>query len=166
MTGPVNGPTAKMRLEHKSAALEADTFTAKPLQRFCRGKQEWIPLSVALQADALPLGHRGGCPAYEYPVDILNPDMRWRWRWLLWSPHHWHSAVVCWLLNVPATCWSISGTDLLSLDNCTCCHTETEVAYQTFHPTQSRSTDTRPTSPSADPITPSAWRCNHWNANY
>ena len=35
-------------------------------------------------------------------------------------------------------------------DNCTCCHTEIEVAGQTFHLTQSQYTDTRPTSPSAD----------------
>ena len=37
--------------------------------------------------------------------------------------------------------------------NCTCCHTEIQVADQTFHLTQSQY-DTRPTSPSADPITP------------
>ena len=37
-----------------------------------------------------------------------------------------------------------------------CCHTETEVADQTFHLTQSQYTDTGPTSPSADPITPGA----------
>ena len=32
---------------------------------------------------------------------------------------------VDWLLNIPATCECISGTDLLNL---TCCHTEKEVA--------------------------------------
>ena len=36
-------------------------------------------------------------------------------------------------------------------DNFTCCHTETEVADQTFYLTQSQYTDTGPTSPSADP---------------
>ena len=41
-------------------------------------------------------------------------------------------------------------------DNLTCCHTEIEVADQTFHLTQSQYTDTGPTSPSADPITPGA----------
>ena len=41
-------------------------------------------------------------------------------------------------------------------DSCTCCHTETEVADPTFHLTQSQYTDTGPTSPSADPITPGA----------
>ena len=41
-------------------------------------------------------------------------------------------------------------------DNCTCCHTEIEVADQTFHLTQSQHTDTGPTSPSTDPITPGA----------
>ena len=39
-------------------------------------------------------------------------------------------------------------------DNFTCCHTEIEVADQTFYLTQSQHTDTGPTSPSADPITP------------
>ena len=32
-------------------------------------------------------------------------------------------------------------------DNCTCCHTEIEVADQTFYLTQSQYTDTGPTSP-------------------
>ena len=41
-------------------------------------------------------------------------------------------------------------------DKLTCCHTETEVADQTFYLTQSQYTDTGPTSPSADPISPGA----------
>ena len=51
-------------------------------------------------------------------------------------------------------------------DNFTCCHTEIEVAVQTFYVTQSQYTDTRPTSPSADPITPGAWQGSHWSANF
>ena len=51
-------------------------------------------------------------------------------------------------------------------DNFTCCHTEIEVADQTFHLTQSQYTDTGPTSPSADPITPGAWQGSHWSANF
>ena len=51
-------------------------------------------------------------------------------------------------------------------DNCTCCYTETEVADQTFCLTQSQYTDTRPTSPSADPILPGAWQGSHWSANF
>ena len=39
-------------------------------------------------------------------------------------------------------------------DNFTCCHTEMEAADQTFYLTQSQYTDTGPTSPGADPITP------------
>ena len=39
-------------------------------------------------------------------------------------------------------------------DNFMCCHTEIEVADQTFHLTQSQYTDTGPTSPSTDRITP------------
>ena len=49
-------------------------------------------------------------------------------------------------------------------DNFTCCHTEIEVADQTFYLTQY--TDTGPTSPSSDPITPGAWRGSHWSANF
>ena len=41
-------------------------------------------------------------------------------------------------------------------DNFTCCHTEIEVADQTFYLTQSQYTDTGPTSPSADPLSPGA----------
>ena len=41
-------------------------------------------------------------------------------------------------------------------DNLTCCHTEIEVADQTFYLTQSQYTDTGSTSPRADPITPGA----------
>ena len=35
--------------------------------------------------------------------------------------------------------------------------TQTEVADPTFYLSQSQYTDTEPTSPSADPITPGAW---------
>ena len=51
-------------------------------------------------------------------------------------------------------------------DNCMCCHTEIEVADQTFYLTQSQYTDTGLTSPSADPITPGAWQGSHWTANF
>ena len=42
--------------------------------------------------------------------------------------------------------------------NCMCCHTQREDADQTFHFSQSQYTDAGPTSPSADPLTPGAWR--------
>ena len=51
-------------------------------------------------------------------------------------------------------------------DNFTCCHTEIEVADQTFYLTQSQYTDTGPTSPSPETITPGAWQgsqcLSHW----
>ena len=50
--------------------------------------------------------------------------------------------------------------------NCKCCHTEIEVAHQTFHLTQSQYTDTGPTSPSTDPITSGAWQGSHWSTNF
>ena len=51
-------------------------------------------------------------------------------------------------------------------DNFTCCHNKIKVADQTFYLTQSQYTDTWPTSPSADPITPGAWQGSHWSANF
>ena len=51
-------------------------------------------------------------------------------------------------------------------DNFTCCHTEIEVADQTFYLTQSQYTDTGPTSPSTNPIVPGAWQGSHWSANF
>ena len=53
----------------------------------------------------------------------------------------------------------------ICLEICKCCHTEIDVADQTFYLTQSQSTDTGPTSP-ADPKTPGAWRCSHWGTNF
>ena len=55
------------------------------------------------------------------------------------------------------------GTDR---HNFTCCHTEIEVADPTFYLPQSQCTDTGPTSPSADPITPGVWQVSHWRANF
>ena len=54
----------------------------------------------------------------------------------------------------------------ICFDNFTCCHTEIEVSDQTFYLTQSQYTDTGPTSPSADPITPGAWQGSHWSADF
>ena len=51
-------------------------------------------------------------------------------------------------------------------DNFTCCHTEIQVADPTFYLTQSRYTETGPTSPSGDPIMPGAWQGSHWSANF
>ena len=53
----------------------------------------------------------------------------------------------------------------ICLDKCTCCHTEIEVADQTFYLTQSQYTDTGLTSPTADPISPGAWQGSRWIAN-
>ena len=77
------------------------------------------------------------------------------------------SSIICLLVGFltsqqPA---SVSQGRICS-DNFTCCHTEIEIADQNFHLTQSQYTDTGPTSPRADPITPGAWQGSHWNANF
>ena len=48
----------------------------------------------------------------------------------------------------------------------TYCHTEMEVADQTFYLTRSQYTDTGPTSLSADLKTPEAWQGSHWSADF
>ena len=60
---------------------------------------------------------------------------------------------------------SVSQGQICS-DNFTCCHTEIEVADQTFHLTQSQCTDTGPTSPRTDPITPGIWQGSNWSGNF
>ena len=72
---------------------------------------------------------------------------------------------VCWLLNAPATGYSVSQGRICS-DNFTFCQTEIEVAEQTFYLTQSQYTDTWPTSPNVDSIKPGAWQGSYWSANY
>ena len=62
---------------------------------------------------------------------------------------------VCWLVGCLTSQQQASVSQgRICSDNFTCCHTEIEVADQTFYLTQSQYTDTRPTSPSADPIMP------------
>ena len=74
---------------------------------------------------------------------------------------------VCWLVGCLTSQQhaSVSQGRICS-DNFTCRHTEIEVADQTFYLTQSHYSDTGPTSPSADPITPGAWQGSHWSANF
>ena len=51
-------------------------------------------------------------------------------------------------------------------DKFTCCHTEVEAIDPTVYLTQLQYTDIGPTSPSADPITPGAWKGSYWSANF
>ena len=69
---------------------------------------------------------------------------------------------VCWLFACLTSQQhaSVSQGRICS-DNFTCCHTQIEAADPTFYLTQSQYTDTGPTSPSADPITPGAWQGSH-----
>ena len=75
---------------------------------------------------------------------------------------------VGWLLDVPALVYLRDGS---AQTRCTCCHSETEVEYQTVGPTLSPYTDTRPTSLSADPISAGVWQgqpleyqfISHWD---
>ena len=77
------------------------------------------------------------------------------------------SLFVCWLVGCLTSQQQTSVSQgWICPDNFTCCHTETEVADPTFYLTQSQYTDTGPTSPGADPISPGAWQGSHWSANF
>ena len=83
-----------------------------------------------------------------------------------WLPVH-SSGFVCLLVGCLTSQQQASVSQgRICSDNFTCCHTEIEVADPTFCRTQSQYTDTGPTSPSADPITPGAWQGSHWSANF
>ena len=74
---------------------------------------------------------------------------------------------VCWLVGCLTSQQQASASQgRICSDNFTCCHTEIEVADQTFYLTQSQYTDTGPTSPRADPRTPGAWQGSQWSANF
>ena len=66
--------------------------------------------------------------------------------------------VVCLLVGCLTSQQHVSVSQgRICTDNFTCCHTEIQVADQTFSLTQSQYTDTGPTSLSADPK-PGAWQ--------
>ena len=81
------------------------------------------------------------------------------------APSCW--AIVCLLVGclMSQQHASVSQEQICS-DKFTSCHTEIEVADQTFHLTQSQYTDTGPTSASTDPTTPGALQGSHWSANF
>ena len=51
-------------------------------------------------------------------------------------------------------------------NDCTCCHAKIEIADQTRYQTQTRYTDTLPTSPRAEPATPGAWQGRQQSTNF
>ena len=73
------------------------------------------------------------------------------------------SVIVCCLTSQQHACVS---QRLICSYNYECCHTEIDVADQTFYLTQSQNAESGPTSPSADPVIPSARQGNHWSVNF
>ena len=97
------------------------------LHRLATSSSSSSSSSLTLEADVFPLSHRGCLFCRMLFVGCLTSQQ--------------HASV---------------SQEQICLDKFTYCHTETEVADQTFYHTQPRYTDTGPTSPSADPITPGA----------
>ena len=130
-------------------------------------KREGTDLEVTLPLISVAVGHSqslvNGCSQVRFQVSHTqnqplcmhrHPTVLQAPLFTLSLPRHRRSLFVGWLLNVQQLA-SVSQGRIYS-DNFTCCHTEIEVADQTFHLTQSQYTDFGPTSPSTDPITPGA----------
>ena len=82
-----------------------------------------------------------------------------------WYFPYFRQATVCLLIGCLTSQQhaSVSQGQICS-ENFTCCHTEIEVADQTFYLTQSQYTDTGPTSPITEPIRPCACQGGHRSA--
>ena len=62
------------------------------------------------------------------------------------------ATLVCLLVALASQQHASVSQGRIYSDNCTCCHTEIEVADPTFYLTQSHYTDTGPTGPSAETL--------------
>ena len=170
-------PAKKSRRKRDSnpgpSALEEDVLTTRPTRRLKQTASSADPRATEQPSSGSlcsPPWHeervRKGVPK----IACFNPP------WLVYRGGRGsHSCgrktkgklFVCWLVGCLTSQQhaSVSQGRTCS-DNFTCCHTEIEVADPTFYLTQSQYTDTGPTSPSADPITPGAWQGSHWSANF
>ena len=123
-----------------SSALEADAVTTRPTRRWLGANPE----SPALKGDTLPTWPlRHSCQ--------YQQDQSW---------NSFHNRV--WLLRFVGCLTSQQHASLsqglIFSHNSVCCHTEKEVPDQTCYLTQLQHTDTRQTSPRADPMRPGAWQ--------
>ena len=97
-------------------------------------------------------------------IELIRP---WDTLARCWDVSSFVTVNVCWLVGCLTSQQQASVSQgRICSDNFVCCHTEIEVADPTFYLPQSQYTDTGPTSPSADPITPGAWQSSHWSANF
>ena len=120
---------------------------------------QWTPQEAALTHQWTP---QGAVWTHQWTPQGAVWTHQWTPQGAVWT-HQWF---VCLLVGCLTSQQHASVSQgRICTDNVTCCHTEIEAADQTFHLTQSQYTDTGPTSPSADPITPGAWQGSHWSAN-
>ena len=127
--------------------------------RICSSRSVWRDSTGTRRFDPLVSCSRGGRLTHEATEAMWSSHLL---KCQLWSalPDSNCLLVACLTSQQQA---SVSQGRICS-DNLTCCHTEIEVADQTFLLTQSQYTDTGPSSPSADPIMPGAWQSSHWSA--
>ena len=152
-TGPTSPSADPISLSKQATKQTNPLFTARRAPRWFRGKTA---------------GLESGRSGVQFPLSL--------WKFFSGSSHISDSKIGIAVATLSGCCLlvgcltsqqqaSVSQGRICS-DNFICCHTEIEVAHQTFYLTQSQYTDTGPTSPSADPITPGAWQGSHWSANF
>ena len=126
-------------LKHRRQTGEADVLTFKPHVKPFATKTTMLSCQILLRRCRSPAC--GECLCCDEVVKKFEKRF---------------VCLFCWSLNVPATCYSVSQGRICS-GRCTWFHTRIEFADQTFYFNQSQYTDTGPTSPRADPITPGTW---------
>ena len=177
MTRPATGSTGMTRSATGSTGMTRPATGSTGMTRPATGsmaKAGIEPRYAEVKADALPLGQRGGLYLFALKA-ILFWDGRGGvgcgggggYREEPEESKRIETALLGLLVGclTPQQQAGVSQGRICS-DKFTCCHTETEVADQTFYLTQSQYTDTGPTSPSADPITPGAWQGGHWSTKF
>ena len=136
--------------EWRLPAVEADDLTARPqslhLEEVVSMKRLWMSPSGRMAASFGQPHQRGLLSAYSLVGLVVK------------------ACLFSLLLNVPfhTLLYFRDGSAQIILRAATL---RRKLQIKAFHLTQSQYTDTGPTSPRADPITPGTWQGSHWNAN-
>ena len=135
------------------------------------------PQRCGQRAQALPTSYSSLWPSNDTDLVFVSTDLlsvsNTALTWLISSHwrhtarrqwHHW--GFVGWLVAYRPSNMLVYLRDRSAQTIWRAATLEIEAADPTFYLTQSQYTDTGPTSPSADPITPGAWQGSHWSANF
>ena len=163
---------------HASWLLQQSKFRFRRQWNTVKG-QTWMPVSVSHISDSnrYIISHSAGrlgwqCQFHTFltATDILSVIVHDLVAFIVstalvpdWTLQTSNRDFNGWLLNVPATCQCISGADLLRQLYMLPQWDRSWRQNLLSHP---QYTDTRPTSSSADPITPGTQQSSHWSTSF